>query len=247
MLCSTCAPRSGSPCQYHFLGCFVENQLSDGIYSNLSTALRLSLTIPVTLRSSERCFNELKLIRNYLRSSSGEEWLSDLALLCTEREATSRLDYDEVIITFAREKVYRRRHFHYSFLFSLRSCLALCMFSLNPYSSRLIPGTCVNEGYSALFSTCRLQKLCCIDSRSQQWHPLTHCVQAYPFNRTEHIKVGMPYGALFIHPSVPTSVSGRYVLRDHPRSVRPQDKNVGTGPEPMVQVPIWTSSFCSAI
>lgn len=94
-----------------FLGCLVEHDLSDHVYPNLSTALRLFLTIPVTVASSERSFSKLKLIKNYLRSSMGQERLSDLAVLSIEHEAASELDYDNVITAFANEKVRRARHF----------------------------------------------------------------------------------------------------------------------------------------
>lgn len=39
------------------------------IYSNLITALKVFLTLPVTIASAENSFSKLKLIKNYLRST----------------------------------------------------------------------------------------------------------------------------------------------------------------------------------
>uniref|UniRef100_A0A8C3G567 Uncharacterized protein n=1 Tax=Cyclopterus lumpus TaxID=8103 RepID=A0A8C3G567_CYCLU len=48
---------------------------------DVATAIKLFLTIPVTVASAERSFSKLKLIKTYLRSSMSQERLSGLAIL----------------------------------------------------------------------------------------------------------------------------------------------------------------------
>lgn len=47
---------------------------------------RIFLTMPVITATSERIFSELKIIKNYLRSSMYQERLSNLAILSIEHE-----------------------------------------------------------------------------------------------------------------------------------------------------------------
>jgi len=54
------------------------------VYPNIKIALRLLLTLPVTVASCERSFSKLKLIKNYLRSTMGQGRLSGLAILSIE-------------------------------------------------------------------------------------------------------------------------------------------------------------------
>ena len=44
-------------------------------------ALRIYLTMPVTVASGERSFSKLKLIKTYLRSTISQEKLNNLAML----------------------------------------------------------------------------------------------------------------------------------------------------------------------
>ena len=48
-----------------------DNDLQE-VYPNLWIALRIALTLPVTVASAERSFSKLKLIKTYLRSTMGE-------------------------------------------------------------------------------------------------------------------------------------------------------------------------------
>lgn len=53
---------------------------------DVATAVKLFLTIPVTVASAERSFSKLKLIKNYLRSTMSQERLSGLSILSIENE-----------------------------------------------------------------------------------------------------------------------------------------------------------------
>jgi len=71
-----------------------KEQLLD-LNGNLSIALRLLLTLPVTVASGERSFSALKLIKSYLRSTMNQERLSALALISIERNIRRCLDMED--------------------------------------------------------------------------------------------------------------------------------------------------------
>ena len=53
-------------------------------YPFIEIALRIFLTLPVTVASCELSFSKLKLLKNYLRSSMDQERLTNLAILSIE-------------------------------------------------------------------------------------------------------------------------------------------------------------------
>jgi len=71
------------------------------VFPNVSVALRVVLTIPVTVASGERSFSKLKLIKIFLRSSMKENRMNSLALLSIENALASELDYSSLITKFA--------------------------------------------------------------------------------------------------------------------------------------------------
>lgn len=87
----------------HFLH---DNQLQE-VYPNLWIAVRIALTLPVTVASAERSFSKLKLIKTYLRSSMGQERLSGLAVISINAELAKKLSYDDLINEFAAKKCRR--------------------------------------------------------------------------------------------------------------------------------------------
>ena len=63
----------------------------------------------MTSAECERSFSSLKRIKTRLRTTMGEERLSDLAVLSIERECASKfVDYEEVITEFASVDKNRR-------------------------------------------------------------------------------------------------------------------------------------------
>ncbi|KAL4705421.1 hypothetical protein ACJJTC_002444 [Scirpophaga incertulas] len=76
-------------------------------YPNLTIALRIMLTIPMTVASGERSFSKLKIIKNYLRSTMSQARLNDLAMISIEREVAHSLRMDELISNFAYAKARR--------------------------------------------------------------------------------------------------------------------------------------------
>nr|CAH7736627.1 unnamed protein product [Callosobruchus chinensis] len=71
----------------------------------------LFLTLPVTTAMAERSFSKLKLIKNYLRTSMGQEPLSDISLLSLEAETLEKLKsssaINDLINQFAEKKARR--------------------------------------------------------------------------------------------------------------------------------------------
>lgn len=79
------------------------------LYPNMSIALRLLLTLPVTVASGERSFSKLKLIKTYLRSTMSQETPSALAVLSIEQEVRKSVDMDLLIARFAEAKARKIR------------------------------------------------------------------------------------------------------------------------------------------
>ena len=79
----------------------------ESVFPNISIALRIFLTLPVTVATAERSFSKLKLIKNYLRSTMKQERLVDLAILGIESPLARKIDFNDVIDTFARQKARR--------------------------------------------------------------------------------------------------------------------------------------------
>jgi hypothetical protein len=79
------------------------------LYSNLSTALHLLLTLPVSVASGERSFSALKLIKNYMRSTMGQERLTGLALTSMERDVRRSLDMEDIVVAFAEANAHKHQ------------------------------------------------------------------------------------------------------------------------------------------
>ncbi|XP_035712977.1 zinc finger MYM-type protein 1 [Folsomia candida] len=73
-------------------------------FINCHTALRIFLTLPVTVATNERSFSKLKIINNYLRSSMGQERLSDLSIISIEHNYVKDMSFDKIIDDFAVAK-----------------------------------------------------------------------------------------------------------------------------------------------
>ena len=73
-------------------------------FPNLFTALRILLTIPVTVASGERSFSKLKLIKTYLRSAFHQERLNNLARLSIESPVSRDINFDKILKNFAEKK-----------------------------------------------------------------------------------------------------------------------------------------------
>ena len=61
--------------------------------------IRNSITMPISQVTCERSFSKMKIIKNYLRNSMSDRWLSDLTVLAVERDFD--INYERVIDTFS--------------------------------------------------------------------------------------------------------------------------------------------------
>lgn len=73
-------------------------------YGNVCIAIRIFLTLPVTVASAERSFSKLKLIKNYLRSHMRQDRLTGLAILSIEYDIAKSVQFSDIIEKFARAK-----------------------------------------------------------------------------------------------------------------------------------------------
>ncbi|XP_076059600.1 zinc finger MYM-type protein 1-like [Oratosquilla oratoria] len=84
--------------------CFIfEQKLQDSV-PNVMIALKILLTLPVSVASGERSFSKLKLIKTYLRSTMLQQRLVGLATISIENEETSNLDLAKLAEKFASLK-----------------------------------------------------------------------------------------------------------------------------------------------
>ncbi|XP_063819165.1 uncharacterized protein LOC135057201 [Pseudophryne corroboree] len=80
-----------------------KNELID-VVPNTCIALRILLTLPVSVVSGERSFSKLKLIKTYIRTSMMQERLVGLSLLSIEHEIAQKVDLKELVSKFAKLK-----------------------------------------------------------------------------------------------------------------------------------------------
>lgn len=76
-------------------------------FVNCHKALRIFLTFPVTVATNERAFSKLKIIKNYRRSTMGQNRLTSLAILSVECKYIEHVSFDGVIETFCATKCRR--------------------------------------------------------------------------------------------------------------------------------------------
>ena len=72
-------------------------------------ALRIFISISVSVSQGERSFSKLALVKNCLRSTMGQDRLSALAMLSLERDLARKLNYDSIIDSFASRRARRIR------------------------------------------------------------------------------------------------------------------------------------------
>ena len=74
------------------------------VLPNVVFALRIFLTLPVSVATAERSFSKLKLIKTYLRSTISEDRLVGLATLSIEHEIGQSIEMNEIISSFSKQE-----------------------------------------------------------------------------------------------------------------------------------------------
>ena len=75
----------------------------EGVFQEVSKLYKLPLTIPVTSASAERSFSVLRREKTYLRSTMGQERLTDISILAINRDLAKSIDFDSVVDNFMRQ------------------------------------------------------------------------------------------------------------------------------------------------
>ncbi len=83
---------------------FMHDKDLSEIYPNFWTALRIALTLPVTVTQAERSFSKLKLIKSLIRSTMSQEWLTGLDIININHSIGEHISYDDIIDDFASKK-----------------------------------------------------------------------------------------------------------------------------------------------
>ena len=80
-------------------------------FSNVFIALRIYLTMPITVASGERSFSKLKLMKTYMRSTVSQERLNSLSMLSIESEIAKAINFENILNDFAKrlEKSFSER------------------------------------------------------------------------------------------------------------------------------------------
>jgi hypothetical protein len=81
----------------------IDNKLITS-FPNINTTFRIYLSIFGTSVDGERSFSKMILIKNYLRTTMGQQRLSSLSLLSIENDVMRQLPFDEIISEFAHKK-----------------------------------------------------------------------------------------------------------------------------------------------
>ncbi|ESO02872.1 hypothetical protein HELRODRAFT_81061 [Helobdella robusta] len=77
-------------------------------FPNIEILLKIFLTIPLSNASGDRSFTVLKRIKNYLRSTMGEQKLNNLVVLYIEQEIINSVDTAKIIDEYARSKARKK-------------------------------------------------------------------------------------------------------------------------------------------
>ena len=73
------------------------------LLSQVHVLLQLFLTIPVTTATSERTFSALRRLKNYLRTTMGQERLNHLLLLYCHKSRTDAIDLSRIASVFVSQ------------------------------------------------------------------------------------------------------------------------------------------------
>ena len=83
---------------------FLIQENLDLVFPNLTVALRVFLTMPLTVASAERSSSKLKLIKTYLRSSMSNDRLTQLAVISIENSVARSISFDAILDKWASAK-----------------------------------------------------------------------------------------------------------------------------------------------
>jgi len=71
------------------------------MYPNLNKLLQIAVTIPISSATCERSFSSMRRVKNWLRSSMGQDRFSYLSILCIERDIANLIDTQLIVDKFS--------------------------------------------------------------------------------------------------------------------------------------------------
>lgn len=74
------------------------------VFPNVTVALRVFLTMSMTVASAERSFSKLKVIKPYLRSNMSNDRLTQLAVISIENSVAQTISFDAILDKWASAK-----------------------------------------------------------------------------------------------------------------------------------------------
>ena len=66
-------------------------------FPNLTVMYQILVTLPVTSCSAERALSKVKIIKNRLRSTMLDDWMSSMLILAAEKSVLARIKNEEII------------------------------------------------------------------------------------------------------------------------------------------------------
>jgi 6-pyruvoyl-tetrahydropterin synthase len=88
--------------KFHELAAKLKDQIP-----NLFNLLTITLTIPITSVECERSFSCMRRIKDYKRNRCGDERLSNLMTISTDKDIAKSIDFDELVKQFRSKKTRR--------------------------------------------------------------------------------------------------------------------------------------------
>lgn len=81
------------------------------LYPNIWIALRIAVTLPVIVTTTERSFSKLKLIKTYLRSMMAQGRITGLAVISINHAVGHQVSYDDIIDDFAAKRATKQKFY----------------------------------------------------------------------------------------------------------------------------------------
>ena len=81
------------------------------LFTDVTLAIKLCMSMPISVASCERSFSALRRLKNYMRSTMTQKRLSDLALLHVHADKVDQLDMAERMQFFINTNEERRKTF----------------------------------------------------------------------------------------------------------------------------------------
>ncbi|ENN80215.1 hypothetical protein YQE_03356, partial [Dendroctonus ponderosae] len=85
------------------LNYIIENNLTHS-FPNVTIAIRILLTIPISVATAKRSCSKLKIIKDYLRSTMSQERLENISIISIESDLLQQLEIQTLVNEFATNK-----------------------------------------------------------------------------------------------------------------------------------------------